>query len=158
MIENPNISLRRSKQTGVWICMGALVAGGLFLVGLFQQSYWALAIPVGMGVLTVLLLAFWIGFTINTIDRIPAEAEQYHDGGARRIALLICAGCVLLAVVFLAAVLQGSYLALAIPVALAVLGLLGMVFWIGWAIHTQSSTLPEEAGEGEDAASRDAVL
>lgn len=150
MNAEPNLSLRRSRQTGAWICLGALVAGGLFLVGLLQGSYWVLALPVAIGVLAVLALAFWIGYTINTIDHIPAEAERYQGAGARRIALLICACCVLLAVVFLAGVLQRSYLALAIPVTVAVLGMCGMVFWIGWAIVTQRTTLPE-ADAGEDA-------
>ena len=67
---------------------------------------------------------------------------------------LICIAVVIAAAWFLLGLLQGSYWALAIPVALAVLGMCGMVFWIGWAIVTQRTTLPEaEAGEntGEDA-------
>lgn len=147
----PNLSLRRSKQTGTWICLGALVGAGVFLVGVLQGSYWALAVPVAVGVLGVLLLAFWIGYTINTINIIPKEAEQYTGAAPRRIALLICAATVGLAVLFIAGVMQQSYLALAIPVAAALLGLLGMIFWIGWAIVTQRSTLPSaEAGPDKE--------
>ena len=147
----PNLSLRRSKQTGAWICLGALVGAGVFLAGVLQGSYWALAVPVGVGVLGVLLLAFWIGYTINTINIIPKEAEQYAGAAPRRIALLICAAAVGLAVLFVVGVMQQSYLALAIPVAAALLGLLGMIFWIGWAIVTQRSTLPSEEAEPDKA-------
>ena len=56
-----------------------------------------------------------------------------------------------LAVLFVAGVMRQSYLALAIPVAAALLGLLGMIFWIGWAIVTQRSTLPSaEAGPDKE--------
>ena len=143
----PNLSLKRSRQTGAWICLGALVGAGVFLVGVLQGSYWALAVPVTVGVLGVLLLAFWIGYTINTINSIPKEAEQYSGMAPRSVALLICAAAVGLAVAFVGGVMQGSYAALAIPVAAAVLGLMGMIFWIGWAIVTQRTTLP--SGEPE---------
>lgn len=143
----PNLSLRRSKRTGTWICLGALVGAGLFLVGVLQGSYWALAVPVTVGVLTTLLLAFWIGYTINTVNNIPQQAEQYVGAAPRRIALLICACAIGLAVAFVAGVLEQSYLALAVPVAVAVLGLLAMIFWIGWAIVTQRGTLPSAGAE-----------
>ena len=140
----PDLSLKKSKQTGTWICLGAVTAGGVFLMGVFQESYWALAIPVAIGVLVVLNLAFWIGFTINTVDVVPEAADQYRGKNARSIALVICAVSVGLLVWFLMGMLQQSYLALAIPVSVAVLGLLGMVFWIGWAIVTQKTTLAVE--------------
>ncbi len=154
-----NLSLKRSKQIGAWICLGTSLAAGLFLVGVFQGAYWALAIPVAVGVLGALQLAFWIGYTISTVDSIPEDAEQYRDPGSRRIAVAICAGSVLLAVLFLAGVFQGSYLALALPVTVAVLGMLGMVFWIGWAIVTQRSSLAQagpEQSEGEGGAGDEA--
>ena len=58
---------------------------------------------------------------------------------------------VVLAILFLAGVVGGSYLALAIPVTAAVLGFLGMIFWIGWAIVTQKTTLPAGGDEGQAA-------
>ena len=143
----PDLSLRRSKQTGTWICLAALVTGGVFLIGIFQEAYWALAVPVALGVLVALGLAFWVGYTINTVDTIPAEADQYRGRNARTAALGICAASVGLMVWFLSGVIQGSYWALALPVAVVVLGLLGMVFWIGWAIVTQKTTLAREESE-----------
>lgn len=141
MDDEPNLARRRSKRTGVWLCAGSLAAAGIFLIGLFQGAYWALAIPVAIGVFAALNLVFWIGFTINTIEVTPKEAEHYGGEGPRRIALVICVGAVALGVLFLVGVFQGAYLALAIPVAAAVLSLLGMVYWIGWTIITQRTTL-----------------
>jgi hypothetical protein len=115
----------------------------------------ALAIPVGVAVLGALHLAFWIGYTISTVRDIPAEAEQYRDPGSHRIAVAVCVACVALAVAFVAGVLNRSYLALALPVTIAVLGFLTMVFWIGWAIVTQQTTLPPaEPGESEERGGR----
>ena len=149
MTPEPNLALRRSKRTGMQICMVAAVLGGLFLDGLVGGSYWALAVPVAIGVLAVLLLAFWIGWTINTIDTIPPEAEPYESRFARKAGGAVCVTSVVLALAFLAGVWERSYWALALPVAVAVLGVLGMVFHIGWAILTQRSTLDlHEDGTG----------
>ena len=143
----PDLSLRQSKKAGTWICLISLVAGGVFLAGISEEAYWALAIPVAIGVLVALSLAFWVGYTINTVDVIPAEADQYKGGHAKTIALMICVASVGLLVWFLTGIFQESYWALAVPVAVAVLGLLGMVFWIGWAIVTQKTTLAGVATE-----------
>jgi hypothetical protein len=137
-----NLSVRRSKRHGVRICVAS---GGLalaFVYGLWQGSYWALAVPVTVGVLSVLWLLFWIGYTISTVGGIPEEAEHYSSDNARHIARGICAASVLLGVVFGIGIARQSYWALALPVAGAVLSVLGMVFWIGWAIITQKTTVP----------------
>lgn len=49
---------------------------------------------------------------------------------------LICIGVVIVGAWFLLAVLQGSYLALAIPVSIIVFFVLGLTFWIGYTIAT----------------------
>lgn len=49
---------------------------------------------------------------------------------------LICAGAGLAALLFLLGVLSGSYLALAIPVAILTFAALGLAFWVGWTILT----------------------
>jgi hypothetical protein len=137
-----NLSVRRARRQGVWICTLSCVLTIIFLYGLWHGSYWTLAIPVAIGVLTVLWLMFWIGYTISTVGGIPQEAEHYNNQGARRIAWGICIASMLLGAVFLIGVARQSYWALAIPVVGAVLSILGMVFWIGWAIVTQKTTLP----------------
>ncbi len=67
-----------SRTQGGLICVGVAIAGAWFLLGLLQESYWALAIPVGILVFFVLGLSFWVGYTIATIQVEPfedAEAE-----------------------------------------------------------------------------------
>lgn len=49
---------------------------------------------------------------------------------------LICIGVVIVGAWFLLAVLQGSYWAIAIPVAIIVFFVLGLTFWIGYTIAT----------------------
>lgn len=60
-----------SRAQGGLICVGAVVLASLFLIGVLQESYWALAIPVAAGVLFVLGLTFWVGWTIATIHVEP---------------------------------------------------------------------------------------
>ena len=143
MARDIRLSLRRARRTGGVICVFALTAGLTFLWGLLNGSYWALAIPVGAGVFTALGLSFWVGYTINTVRGIPPEADHYAGRPARLIALSICAVSISLGLVFLYGVAMESYWALALPVGAAVLSLSSMVFWIGWAIVTQRTSLPE---------------
>lgn len=145
-----NLALRRARRTGMAICLLAIVLAGIFVLGLWRQSYWALAIPVALGVISTLGLAFSVGATIMMVRGIPAEAEHYSNRGARIIAALICAGSVALGLAFLGALWQRSYWALGVPLAMGVLGLLWMIFLIGWAIVTQRSTLPPQGNDGDD--------
>ncbi len=149
MSSEPNLAFRRSKRTGLKICLGSAILAVLFVYGVAGGSYWALAIPVAVGVMAALWLAFWVGWTISTIDTIPPEADPYDSRFARHAGKAICIVSVLLALVFVAGVWHASYWALAIPVSLAVLGLLLMIFHIGWAIATRRTTLP---ANGESAA------
>jgi hypothetical protein len=48
----------------------------------------------------------------------------------------ICIGACLLAFLFLLGILSGSYLALAIPVAVLVFFVLGLAAWVGYTIAT----------------------
>jgi hypothetical protein len=141
--------VRRAKRHGVCLCVAACILALGFLYGLWQGTYWALAIPVTLGVLTILWLVFWIGYTISTVGGIPEEAEHYRSDNAPHIARSICVCSILLSVVFLIGVFRQSYWALAIPLAGGVLSLLGMVFWIGWAIVMQKTSLqtPEIGGD-----------
>jgi hypothetical protein len=64
----------RSRAQGGLICIAVVVVGACFLLGLLQQSYWALALPVAIGVFFALGLTFWVGYTIATI-----RVEPYED-------------------------------------------------------------------------------
>ncbi|MFK7897532.1 MAG: hypothetical protein AB8G23_16960 [Myxococcota bacterium] len=57
-----------SRNQGWAICAGAAVAAFLFLVGLLNGSYLALAIPVAIITFFALGLVAWVGFTIATIQ------------------------------------------------------------------------------------------
>jgi len=65
-----------SRTQGGLICVGVALVGAWFLLGLLQQSYWALAIPVAIFVFFVLGLTFWVGYTIATIQVEPYEEAQ----------------------------------------------------------------------------------
>ncbi len=60
-----------SRTQGGLICVGVVILAALFLIGLLQQSYWALAIPIAVLVSFVLGLTFWVGYTIATIQVEP---------------------------------------------------------------------------------------
>ncbi len=63
-----------TRNQGALICAGAGLAALFFLLGILNESYWALAIPVAVLVFFVLGLSFWVGWTILTVQVEP-EAE-----------------------------------------------------------------------------------
>ena len=65
-----------SRTQGGLICVAVVVLAACFLLGLAQESYWALAIPVATLVFFVLGLTFWVGYTIATI-----QVEPYEETG-----------------------------------------------------------------------------
>jgi len=66
-----------SRTQGGLICVTVVVLAAVFVLGLLQESYWALALPVAIGVAFVLGLTFWVGYTIATIRVEPyQEAES----------------------------------------------------------------------------------
>jgi len=65
-----------SRTQGGLICVAVVIIAALFLLGLLNQSYWALALPVAVLVSFVLGLVFWVGYTIATI-----RVEPEHDPG-----------------------------------------------------------------------------
>jgi len=67
------------RLQGGAICAGAALAALLFTIGIFRESYWALAIPVATLVCFVLGLTFWVGWTIL---RVRLEPETDIDGNA----------------------------------------------------------------------------
>ncbi|MAE94890.1 MAG: hypothetical protein CL910_09540 [Deltaproteobacteria bacterium] len=63
-----------SRTQGAVICGAAVILGLVFLNGLLEGAWWAVAIPVGILLAFVLGLTFWVGWTIATIQVEP-EAE-----------------------------------------------------------------------------------
>jgi hypothetical protein len=85
-----------SRAQGWAICGAAGLAALLFVIGLLNGSYWALAIPVAIVTLFGLGLIAWVGYTIATIqveadaapeilstDRAPEDASDPARGSRR---------------------------------------------------------------------------
>ena len=69
--------MNESSRTQGWaICIGAGALAFLFLIGILNGSYWALALPVAVLTLFVLGLAGWVGYTIATIQVEPDPAPE----------------------------------------------------------------------------------
>ena len=65
-----------SRTQGGLICVGVAIVAAWFLMGLLQQSYWAIAIPIAALVFFVLGLTFWVGYTIATIQVEPFDEDE----------------------------------------------------------------------------------
>ncbi|MDG2334022.1 MAG: hypothetical protein P8Q97_07325 [Myxococcota bacterium] len=78
-----------SRTQGWAICASAGFLALLFVVGLLNHSYWAVALPVAVLTLFVLGLAGWVGYTIATIqveadpapETLVAEPTQAETSG-----------------------------------------------------------------------------
>ncbi len=57
-----------SRAQGWAICAGAGLAAFLFVIGILNGSYWAIAFPVAIVTLFALGLVAWVGYTIATIQ------------------------------------------------------------------------------------------
>ncbi len=75
-----------SRNQGWAICAGAILLGLIFLAGILQESYWALALPVAVLVFFVLGLVAWVGHTIATVQvepepeiAPPSPSPQSHE-------------------------------------------------------------------------------
>jgi len=54
------------RLAGVLVCAVTAVVGLVYLWGLTQEElrFWAVAIPVSLGIFVVLALVFWVGWTM----------------------------------------------------------------------------------------------
>ena len=68
-----------SRNQGWAICIGAGVLGLLFLIGILNGSYLAIALPVAVLTFFVLGLTAWVGFTIATIQVTAEPAPEARD-------------------------------------------------------------------------------
>ncbi len=109
------------------------------------ETYYAVAVPVGMVTIGILSTGFWVGMTILTIKVAPPMPEIVEKKDNSKFkAFLLCLVTAALAGLFIYGVIQQYYLAIAIPATVITLVLLGMVFWVGVAIITARSTLYKE--------------
>lgn len=147
------LSRKRSRLTGFNLCVSSLVLGGGFLWGVSQQSYWALAIPIGAGLGGVLASTFWVGYTLYTVggpsrsDPADGESSPPAPWAPRLLGLALSLMSLGLAGAFGWGVTLQSYWAVAAPTAVFCLGLLAMAGRVGWAVFTKQTTLPLKADQ-----------
>ena len=116
-----------------------------YLEWMNTRTYAALAAPIGLVSLFIIGTGFWIGFTILTIKVVPPMPEIVEKKDNSRIkAFVLCTTTLALAVLLVYGIYIRSYWALAVPATVISLVILGAVFWVGVAIITTRSTLPEK--------------
>jgi hypothetical protein len=69
-------------------------------------------------------------------ERMRSNGEELMKTYSRVQGLLLCLATVVAAVLFVIGIVMRNYWALAIPVAIGFLWLLGLGFWIGWTLLT----------------------
>jgi hypothetical protein len=115
---------------------------------LHTATYCAVAIPIGLVTLFVIGTGFWIGWTILTIKVVPPMPEIVDKKDHSKFkALLLCLFTMALAALLLYGLYLRNFWALAVPATVISLVILGAVFWVGIAIITTRSTLPEHKKE-----------
>jgi uncharacterized protein with PQ loop repeat len=108
-------------------------------------TFYAVAIPIGLVSLAVIGTGFWIGWTLLTIKVVPPMHDMADKKDFSKIkAFFLCLGTMFLGLLLLYGIYIKNFWALAIPAAAISLVILGAVFWVGIAIITTRSTLPEE--------------
>ena len=115
------------------------------LRSLSTLTYLTIAIPIALTAMTVVCTGFWIGWTILTIKVVPPMPEIVEKRDFSKIkAFFLCLVTLGLGILLLYGLYIKNFWALAIPAAVISLVILGAVFWVGIAIITTRSTLPEE--------------
>ncbi len=63
----------RAHTTGMFLMVGAVIEFLVFLYGALRRSYVAIALPVMAAMATLTALAFWVGWTMMTMEPEPEE-------------------------------------------------------------------------------------
>jgi hypothetical protein len=64
----------RAHTTGMIIMAGSVLGFLLFAYGALRRSYTAVALPVAAAMSALTALAFWVGWTMMTMEEEPEEA------------------------------------------------------------------------------------
>ncbi|HLF07743.1 MAG TPA: hypothetical protein VI789_00120 [Dehalococcoidia bacterium] len=66
------------RLSGVLVCVVTAAVGLVYLWGLTQEDlrFWAVAIPVSLGIFVVLALVFWVGWTMVATSGEPAPSSE----------------------------------------------------------------------------------
>ncbi len=108
-------------------------------------TFYAIAAPIGLVSLVIIGTGFWIGWTILAIKVVPPMPEIVEKKDYSKIkAFFMCIITLALGVLLIYGLYIRNFWALAIPAAVICIVILGAVLWVGIAIITTRSTLPEE--------------
>ncbi len=108
-------------------------------------TFYAIAAPIGLVSFGVIGTGFWIGWTILAIKVVPPMPEIVEKKDFSKIkAFFMCIITLALGVLLIYGLYIRNFWALAIPAAVICIVILGAVLWVGIAIITTRSTLPEE--------------
>jgi len=111
-------------------------------------SYFSIAIPIGLVSLFIFGTGFWIGWTILTIKVVLPMPEIVEKKDYSKVkAFILCLVTLGLAVLLIYGLYLRNYWAIAIPATAISLVILGAVFWVGIAILTTRTTLPNHKKE-----------
>jgi uncharacterized protein with PQ loop repeat len=114
------------------------------LNALSNFTYCAIAIPLSLVALSVIGTGLWIGWTILTIRVVPPMPEIVDKKDYSKIkAFFLCIVTLALGALLLYGLYIKNFWALAVPAAVIMLVVLGAIFWVGIAIITTRSTLPD---------------
>jgi len=111
---------------------------------LSNLTYYAIAAPIGLVSMVVIGTGFWIGWTILAIKVVPPMPEIVDKKDYSKVkAFFLCIATLTLGALLLYGIYIKNFWALAVPAAVITLVVLGAIFWVGIAIITTRSTLPE---------------
>ena len=114
------------------------------LGALSNFTFYAIAVPLSFVALAVIGTGLWIGWTILTIKVVPPMPEIVDKKDYSKVkAFFLCIVTLALGVLLLYGIYIKNFWALAIPAAVISLVVLGAIFWVGIAIITTRSTLPD---------------
>ena len=158
----------RPRIFGYLAVLAGLILAGLFIYSLIRVigdtinyndidlkelsnfTYYAIAIPLSLVAFFVIGTGLWIGWTILTIKVVPPMPEIVDKKDYSKIkAFFLCIITLTLGALLLYGIYIKNFWALAIPAAVITLVVLGAVFWVGIAIITTRSTLPENTKQSQ---------
>jgi len=156
----------RSRFLGYIAVLFSISLGALFVYSIFwiniesysfkaddlsvlnNYTFYAIAVPIALVSVFVIGTGFWIGWTILRIKVVPPMPEIVEKRDFSKIkAFFLCLFTLSLIFLLGYGIYIRNFWALAIPAAAISLVILGAVFWVGLAIITTRSTLPNEKKE-----------
>ncbi len=131
--------------TGCFVYFGFISENTHAYMSLSKASFVAIAVPISLVAYAVLITGFWIGYTILTIKVVPPMPEIVEKRDYSKIqAFFLCLVTLTLMGLLGYGIYIQSFWALAVPAAVISLVILGAILWVGVAILTTRTTLPEE--------------